>query len=70
MTQANTPGPASCGHGETTGGWMGVRVGTLEEEQASRKRLTDSQVVGRQGEGPDELQARQFVGFCDSRSTP
>lgn len=48
---------------------MGVRVGTLEEEQASKKRRTDSQVMGRQGEGPDELQARQFVGVCGSRST-
>lgn len=32
---------------------MGVGVGTLEEEQASRKRLADSQVRGRQREGPD-----------------
>lgn len=71
MTQADTPGPAGCVHGETKlrANWrMGVRVGTLEEEQASRKRLTDSQVTGRQREGPEELQARPFVGLCGSRS--
>lgn len=42
---------------------VGVGVGTLEEEQASRKRLADSQVRGRQREGPG---GQRFVGFCGS----
>lgn len=36
---------------------------TLEEEQASRKRLVDSQVMGKHREGPDEGQASLWVSL-------
>lgn len=69
MAQANTPGLANwvCGETRLRAKWRmdGVGVGEILEKHW-RKRLADSQVKGRQREGPDELQTRQFVGLCSS----